>query len=179
MFLVRRICTKRAIKKIDLGITIASVYNQITSEPNASHTEVKELDKMVDLKEDFHCLYDESILTDVKLRTATQTFQAHKNILSARSPVFRAMFMTDMKEKIQESVDLPDLEDDTVRRMLLYMYTNALDGLQFKSALKLYAAADKYEITALKTSVLPFEKICVPTTCVMCWFFLTCTLTMA
>ncbi|GFY77022.1 hypothetical protein TNIN_57851 [Trichonephila inaurata madagascariensis] len=112
---------------------------------------------MLDLKEDFHCLYAEGILRDVKLRTTTQTFHAHKNILYVRSPVFRAMFTTDIKEKVQECVDITDLEDATVRRMLLYMYTNALEDFQWESALKLYAAADKYKIFALKASVVLFE----------------------
>ncbi|GFQ83385.1 tdpoz3 [Trichonephila clavata] len=61
------------------------------------------------------------------------------------------MLTTDMKEKIQECVDVSDLEDDTVRRMLLYVYTDALEDLQGESALKLYAAADKYEIVTLKS----------------------------
>ncbi|GFS70586.1 TD and POZ domain-containing protein 1 [Nephila pilipes] len=115
-----------------------------------SDTEVRKLDCMADLKEDFECLYIAGIHSDVKLRTATQTFHTHKSFLSARSPVFRKMFETDMKEKIQECVDIPDLEDDTVRRMLQYVYTNALKDLEWKSVLKLYAAADKYEILTLK-----------------------------
>ncbi|GFQ99379.1 tdpoz3 [Trichonephila clavata] len=113
---------------------------------------------MVDLKEDFERLYNESILSDVKLRTTTQTFHTHKVILSARSSVLRAMFSTDMKEKIQEYVDVPDLENDTVRRMLQYVYTNSLEGLQWESALKLYVAAAKYEIVTLKNRCSSFLK---------------------
>ncbi|GFR29112.1 TD and POZ domain-containing protein 3 [Trichonephila clavata] len=117
---------------------------------------VEETDKGDDLKEDFEKLYAEDILSDVQLSTATQTFHAHKNILSARSPVFRAMFSNDMKEKIEECVPVPDLEADTVHRMLLYMYTNALKGLHWESATKLYAAADKYQIVALKNKCSSF-----------------------
>ncbi|GFY75413.1 TD and POZ domain-containing protein 4 [Trichonephila inaurata madagascariensis] len=121
-----------------------------------SNSDVEERDEGDDLKEDFETLYAEGILSDVQLRTATQTFNAHKNILSARSPVFRAMFSNDMMEKVQECVPVPDLEADTVRRMLLYMYTKALKDLHWESAMKLYAAADKYEIVALKTKCSSF-----------------------
>ncbi|GFR03374.1 TD and POZ domain-containing protein 3 [Trichonephila clavata] len=126
------------------------VLNHICHPPNY------QFNKMLDLKEDMKCLYDEGAFSDVKIRTNTQTFHAHKAILSARSLVFRAMLMTDMKEKIQESVDVPDLEDDTVRQMLLYVYTNALEGLQWESALRLYVAADKYQIISLKSKCRSF-----------------------
>ncbi|GFY68391.1 speckle-type POZ protein [Trichonephila inaurata madagascariensis] len=43
------------------------------------------------------------------------------------------MFSNDMKEKIKGSVNIFDLDDDTVRRMLLYMYTGSLEDLQWKS----------------------------------------------
>ncbi|GFY43478.1 hypothetical protein TNIN_180491 [Trichonephila inaurata madagascariensis] len=101
------------IERIDYGILSPSVNKEVNTKSCSPPTEVSPFDKMLDLKEDFHCLYAEGIFSDVKLRTTTQTFPAHKNILSIRSPVFRAMFTTDMKEKIQKCVDISDLEDDT------------------------------------------------------------------
>ncbi|GFS57591.1 hypothetical protein NPIL_4211 [Nephila pilipes] len=138
--------------------TSSCINNTIPPKECASNTEVEEMNKMVDLKEDMEYLYAESILCDVKLCTTNETFPAHKAFLCARSPVFRKMFTTDMKEKVQECVDIPDLEDDTVRRMLLYVYTNTLEGLQWESALKLYAVADKYEMAALKSKCSSFLK---------------------
>ncbi|GBM57702.1 hypothetical protein AVEN_149660-1, partial [Araneus ventricosus] len=46
----------------------------------------------------------DGIPCDTKLQTATETFPAHTNILSAQSPVFEAMFKTNMKETIQKCV---------------------------------------------------------------------------
>ncbi|GFU84709.1 hypothetical protein TNCV_2126501 [Trichonephila clavipes] len=94
----------------------------------------------------------------MKFHTASETFHEHKNILSARSTVFHAMFTTDMKEKIQGCVDILDLEDDMVRRMLLFLYTGTLKDLHWESALKLYSAADKYQIVALKEYALAHEE---------------------
>ncbi|GIY22218.1 hypothetical protein CEXT_230891 [Caerostris extrusa] len=49
-------------------------------------------------------MYDDAILSDMELRTSTKTFRVHKNILSARSPVFSAMFQADMKENAMKYV---------------------------------------------------------------------------
>ncbi|GFR31624.1 speckle-type POZ protein-like B [Trichonephila clavata] len=151
------------IERIDYGFTSPEFSAQSCS-PNA---EASQSDKMHDLKEDFHRLYAESNFSDVKLCTKTETFHAHKAILSARSPVFHAMLRTDMKEKIQGCVDVPDLEDDTVHRMLLYIYTNALEDLQWGSALNLYAAANKYEIISLRRKCSSFLKsnLCLNNVC--------------
>ncbi|GIY43371.1 speckle-type POZ protein [Caerostris extrusa] len=74
-------------------------------------------------------------LSDMKLRTETETFQVHAAVLSARSPVFRAMLTTDMKEKNNCCVDIPDVDNDTLRQMILYMYTDQLEYLNGKMQL--------------------------------------------
>ncbi|GFQ83387.1 speckle-type POZ protein-like B [Trichonephila clavata] len=146
------------IERIDFGISSAFIGDEVSAKSYSPPSEVRRSDKMLDLQEDLKCLYDEGIFSDLKLSTSSQIFNVHKNILYARSPVFRAMLTTDMKEKIQECVDVSDLEDETVRRMLLYLYTNALEDLEWESALKLYAAADKYRIVSLKNKCASFLK---------------------
>ncbi|GIY39911.1 speckle-type POZ protein-like B [Caerostris extrusa] len=104
-----------------------------------------------DLKADLKSMYREGTLSDTQIRTSTETFPAHTQILGARSAVFRAMFSADMKERTKECVDITDLDSETVRRMLLYMYTDTLEeDLQCQSACQLYAAADKYAVLSLK-----------------------------
>ncbi|GFV14556.1 TD and POZ domain-containing protein 3 [Trichonephila clavipes] len=143
-------------KEIDLGITSSS--NSTIPNSYLSNSEVSQLTSTSDLKDDFEHLYSKGILSDVTLRTGSETFHAHKNILSARSPVFLAMFKTDMKESMQDYVDVSDLDNDTVRRMLLYVYTNALEDLHWESAFKMYPAADKYQIVVLKKKCAYFLK---------------------
>ncbi|GFU04256.1 TD and POZ domain-containing protein 5 [Nephila pilipes] len=116
----------------------------------------KSSDLAIGLKEDFETLYKEGILSDIKLYTKTKSFPAHAAILSARSPVFKAMISYEMKEKIERSVDILDLDDDTVRRMILYMYTDALEDLEWESTFLLYQAADKYQILSLRGKCLAF-----------------------
>ncbi|GBM70523.1 TD and POZ domain-containing protein 1 [Araneus ventricosus] len=111
-----------------------------------------------ELVNDLKFMYNDAIFSDTEIRTTTKTFRAHKNILSARSPVFRSMLSSDMKEKNSGHVDIIDFEDDTIHRMLLFIYTDSLEDLQFEKAFKFYAAAEKYEILSLKSGCSSFLK---------------------
>ncbi|GBM11946.1 Speckle-type POZ protein B [Araneus ventricosus] len=102
------------------------------------------------LNDSLKSLYDESFLCDVKLMTKTCTFNAHKIILSASSSVFKAMFSSDMKEKDSNFVNIEDLSDDTISRMLVYVYAARIEDLTWERASHLYVAADKYAILGLK-----------------------------
>ncbi|GIX92484.1 protein roadkill [Caerostris extrusa] len=89
---------------------------------------------------------EDEVPSDVRLKSKTGSFLAHKLILGAHSPVFEAMFATEESE----SVDLHDLEHDTVRRMLQYVYTGDVEELDWEDARRLYSAADTYEVLPLK-----------------------------
>ncbi|CAL1262213.1 unnamed protein product [Larinioides sclopetarius] len=102
------------------------------------------------LIDDFKSMLNDSILCDIKLKASSQSYPAHKCVLSARSPVFKAMFSNTMKEKINDCVDIKDLNDDTVSRMLRYIYSADVGKLEWGSATDLYEAADKYQILNLK-----------------------------
>ncbi|GBN22029.1 Speckle-type POZ protein [Araneus ventricosus] len=117
---------------------------------NLSFVDKNQSRKFPSALEDITCLYKDGILCDMKLRTETETFNVHKNILSARSSVFKTMFSTDMREKTTDCVIIEDLEADTVRRMLVFLYSDKLEDLDWESAKSLYFAADKYNIVALK-----------------------------
>ncbi|KAF8771503.1 TD and POZ domain-containing protein 4 [Argiope bruennichi] len=110
------------------------------------------------LKKALKYLYEEGSFSDITLQADSQSFPVHKNVLSARSPVFRAMFKSDMKEKTVESIDIPDLDADTLQLVLLYIYTDSVKNLQWESALDLYRAADMYELLALKEKCSDFLK---------------------
>ncbi|GFY73685.1 hypothetical protein TNIN_429801 [Trichonephila inaurata madagascariensis] len=130
------------IENISSGISPSIQEGNFTSDGFISKK--MRLDSKTVLTEHFKSLYKENWLCDTKLKTKSGLFPAHKNILGARSPVFKAMFKNDMKEKHSNCVDIEDLDDDTVQRMLLYMYTATLPDLQWDSACNLYFAADKH-----------------------------------
>ncbi|GBN66900.1 TD and POZ domain-containing protein 5 [Araneus ventricosus] len=100
--------------------------------------------------DDLKDIYNSKFLTDVELKTKTNSFPAHKNVLCARSPVFKVMMSNDMKEKNSDFIQVDDLEDGTAQQLLLFLYSDNLEDLQWETATKLYYAADKYQIEKLR-----------------------------
>ena len=79
--------------------------------------------------------------SDVVLRVGNKDFQAHKCILSARSPVFGAMFQHDMKEAKENHVDIEDVEVEVFEVMLRFIYTDKISSDDV--TIDLLKAADK------------------------------------
>ncbi|KAL6030353.1 hypothetical protein STEG23_015122 [Scotinomys teguina] len=94
-------------------------------------------------------LREDSCFTDCSLVVAGQEFQAHKAILAAHSPVFRAMFEHDMKESKRNRVEIHDLEPQVIKATQGFMYTGKAPDLDSMAAAVL-AAADKYGLERLK-----------------------------
>ncbi|CAL1294599.1 unnamed protein product [Larinioides sclopetarius] len=118
--------------------------------PNSENLNNKNIISLSDTLKDLNSLYDENFLCDAKLKTSTRIFNAHKVILSASSSVFKAMFSSDMKEKYSDCVNIENLSDDTINRMLVFIYTAHVEDLTWEKASHLYTAADKYAILSLK-----------------------------
>lgn len=95
------------------------------------------------LKSSLFNIYNEKTLCDFELRVGNETIPAHKSVLVARSPVFLRMLSNDMIEKKSNVVNISDLDCDTVKRMLHFMYTDSIEGLDWEEISKLYFAADK------------------------------------
>ncbi|KAG8198054.1 hypothetical protein JTE90_001888 [Oedothorax gibbosus] len=103
------------------------------------------------LSKDLLQLYRDGILSDATINTEGKSFSAHRSILAARSPIFRAMFEKDeMSEGPLGVVDIDDVDSETVGRMLVFLYGDSLQGLQWGEAASLYYAADKYAVQPLK-----------------------------
>ncbi|XP_059120854.1 speckle-type POZ protein-like [Peromyscus eremicus] len=94
-------------------------------------------------------LWKNSQFTDCCLVVAGQEFWAHKAILAARSPVFRAMFQHDMEESRKNCVEIPDLEPQVFKAMMDFIYTGTAPDLD-SMADAILAAADKYGLEHLK-----------------------------
>ncbi|GBN12564.1 hypothetical protein AVEN_9994-1 [Araneus ventricosus] len=60
------------------------------------------------------------------------------------------MFLKDAVQNPTIIVDLPDIDESTLRSLLLYIYKDVVEDLEFGNAMELYQAADKYQLTDLK-----------------------------
>ena len=108
------------------------------------------------LSEDYLNLFNSGTHSDVEIICGEKTFQCHKSILSARSPVFRAMFKLDMEEKKKGKVEIIDYTPIVIDQMLYFIYTGGLQtSIEFDEEAQdnfeeLLRAADQYQIEMLK-----------------------------
>jgi speckle-type POZ protein len=101
-------------------------------------------------------LLDSTDGADVSFMVDGETFHAHRAVLAARSPVFRAELLGSMSEATMSSITLHDIAPATFGIMLRFMYTDSFPGdnelgdpptEMFKHLL---AAADRYALDRLK-----------------------------
>lgn len=88
-------------------------------------------------------------LADVEVVCDGRTFSCHKAILGSKSPVFRAAFVHNMKEKATGKITIESIDPDTVADMLTYIYGGKIEGVEDKAS-KLLAGADQYDLKHLK-----------------------------
>ena len=104
-------------------------------------------------------LFTDKQLSDVKIECEGQTFDCHQAILAARSPVFMAMFQSNMKEKETKRATIDDFKAEVVSEMLNFIYTGTVSDKDIgEIASELLAAADKYQLELLKK--LCEERLC-------------------
>ncbi|CAL1268427.1 unnamed protein product [Larinioides sclopetarius] len=120
-------------------------------------------ESLMQLSNDFERLLDPkaTYFADVNLKCDNASFSAHKNILSVRSSVFAAMFSTEMKEKLENKVNISDISPQVLKTMLIYIYTGKTGELSVQSAGELLFAADKYQLLDLKRVCSDYLKSCV------------------
>jgi hypothetical protein len=75
---------------------------------------------------------------------------AHKMVLVARSPVFRAMLMGHMQEANTCNITIPNVEEAVVRAFVRFLYCDSCAAVDLQAhALDLLAMADQYDVPAL------------------------------
>ncbi|XP_057339876.1 speckle-type POZ protein-like [Microplitis mediator] len=98
---------------------------------------------------DYRDLYKSKMGSDIELIVGEEKFQAHKLVLMVRSPVFRAMLTTDMRENREKTITIKDMKSEVFKSMLEFIYTDKVSDLD-DVAEQLLEAADKYQIPTLK-----------------------------
>ena len=76
--------------------------------------------------------------------------KVHRNILAARSPVFKTMLAVHMKERTTGRVEITDIEPTAMGKLVEYLYTGECSGAE-DMACELLADADKYKVMELKS----------------------------
>ncbi|XP_042040175.1 BTB/POZ domain-containing protein At1g55760-like [Salvia splendens] len=95
-------------------------------------------------------MLSESIHTDIVINASDGSISAHRAVLASRSPVFRSMFLHDLREKELSSVEISDMSIEASTALLNYIYGSIRNDEFMTHRLPLLRAADKYDISDLK-----------------------------
>uniref|UniRef100_M8BSN3 Speckle-type POZ protein-like protein A n=1 Tax=Aegilops tauschii TaxID=37682 RepID=M8BSN3_AEGTA len=100
---------------------------------------------------------------DVKFEVGSETFDAHRCVLAARSAVFRAELFGPMKEgTTADAIQIQDIEPNVFKALLGFIYTDSMPKMDMGGVAgeagadvlwmeQLLVAADKYDLQRLKS----------------------------
>ncbi len=91
---------------------------------------------------------DEGLYSDFTINAGERRFKVHKLLLATRSPVFRAMIDSAMKEGSSSCVNIEDHSPEVVKEMLTYVYTGQAPNVK-KLVEDLLSIAHKYQLDSL------------------------------
>ena len=105
------------------------------------------------MSENYNQLFLSKEMSDVQIKCGDQTFDAHQVILSARSPVFRTMLQTEMKERRTGLIEIKELNPNIILEVLKFIYTGKLcisdKAPDSNFVAGILEAADKYQLDIL------------------------------
>lgn len=101
-------------------------------------------------------MLQEGIGSDANIIPSTgNPVKCHKSFLMTQSPVFRAMFRSNMLEARFHSVKIEELSEAGVRAFLAYLYylDSSVPRQKCSIAVELLYASQKYMVPALETTM--------------------------
>jgi len=101
------------------------------------------------MSRDLFLLFQRKDFADVIVMCGNKKFECHKVILSSRSPVFKAILTSNMKEQNMGTVEIKNMNPQVLEDLLSYIYTSYAPNID-TLANELFAAADQYQLEKLK-----------------------------
>lgn len=100
--------------------------------------------------EALHEFHNSGLFTDIALQSSSgQLFHCHKAVLSARSSYFKVMFTLDMRERANDTINLPCIDGEILGALVTYVYTAKI-GITQNNVQRLLEAADLLQFNSLK-----------------------------
>lgn len=96
------------------------------SEGSVEHVSIQHCQNLV---RGLHKLLRQDNFTDVTLKVGKREIRAHRLILSAASPYFEAMFMSGLREKDQEEVEIHSVDEKHLQLLVEFIYSGELNLL--------------------------------------------------
>jgi len=101
------------------------------------------------LAHDVQTLFLSKDHSDVIVRCGEKVYDCHKFMLTSRSPVFKNMFESDMKEKVNGEVEIKNMDHEVLEDLLKYIYSGVAPNID-EHVQELFDAADQYQLEKLK-----------------------------
>jgi len=133
----------------EISITGDNIVTSGSAKPQFNSKTSKPSEIVNRLSQDIASILDTGRFSDCTVICNNREFSCHKNILSARSTVFEAMFTHDMTENRESKVTINDLDADIVYDMIQYIYSGRVVQLDQKAD-RLLSAAEMYNLRELK-----------------------------
>lgn len=95
------------------------------------------------------------LFTDTVLCLGQEEFPCHKNILSASSPYFHAMFTNDVRENRDNRLNYEDISPWTFKRIIDYVYTGRLE-ISTDNAQEMLTAGCRFQYPAIVDACCDF-----------------------
>jgi len=95
-------------------------------------------------------LFDTGSFSDIDIFCSDKTFHCHKCVLALHSQVFERMFQSNMREDIDNTIEIEDIDAKSLELFLRFLYSFKLpSNLDAKSLSDVMLCADKYGVEAL------------------------------
>lgn len=106
--------------------------------------------------------FGNSTFADFTIQTSDgDEFPVHRLILAEVSPFFNKMFTVDMQEKKLSSVLFEDISSAVLKESLMFMYSGKADIKDYKMAIKILDAAERFDIPGLKEACIEMLFDCI------------------
>lgn len=115
----------------------------------ASTTEQSE-EPVVSLQDAMQALLVDPTFADVTFEVDGEEVRAHRSILSARSPTFKAMFTSGLSESAEGAVIKLDCNKRIFEDVLKYIYTGQVSFTDVDTAIEMLGRAEEYFLPGLK-----------------------------
>jgi kelch-like protein 20 len=108
--------------------------------------------------ENFHALRRNGELCDVVLNVGACQIRAHKIILCASSPYFKAMFTNELAESKQAEITIKDIDENAMEILIDFCYTSKIT-IDEKIVQSLLPAACLLQVTSEPLLIVKCEDI--------------------
>ena len=108
----------------------------------------------------FNALRLQGKLCDVVLNVDDRKFEAHRAILAANSPYFRAMFTNGMQETEQREIKLNGIDAEMMTLIIEYIYTRSV-RVTMDNVMSLLSLADCFSVNGLTDTCVEYMKSAV------------------